>query len=167
MGSSTPISSAPPRGSGRSKGSAAQPHLARLPCGKGAGRRKAVSPRQGTKDSARCAAELICGGAAPLFCRKAALTYFCGQRPRFFLPQGEASSAPPFSFPPGKENGPPGGPREKRPGDLRPSATEEGWMCPLDPALLGGGAPRKPGQPLSIPLWVRCQGVRGRPRPSF
>ena len=74
---------------------------------------------------------------------------------------------PPFSFPPGKENGPPGGPREKRQGDLRPSATEEGWMCPLDPALLGGGAPRKPGQPLSIPLWVRCQGVRGRPRPSF
>ena len=105
MGSSTPLSSVPPRGSGRSKGSAAQPHLARLPCGKGAGRRKAVSPRQGTKDSARCAAELICGGAAPLFCRKAALTYFCSQRPRFFLPQGEASSAPHSLFPREKRTG--------------------------------------------------------------
>ena len=48
---------------------------------------------------------LIRGGAAPLFCRRAALTNLCGQRPHLFLPQGEALSAPHSLFPREKRTG--------------------------------------------------------------
>ena len=75
------------------------------------------------------------------------------------------------------------------------SAPPEGWMRPLDPhrgisaEMQCGTAPRAardltgepcspvnpffldegfwPGQTPGNPLWVRCQGVRGRPRPPF
>ena len=122
------------------------------------------------------------GGRDPR--RRRGLTYLCGQRPRFFLPQGEALSAPhsllfptahsaagaPFYFidsgrptqglpasdaalaarprwavaasPPKRERAA-WRSKRKAPGGLRPSATEEGRTCPLDPGKLGEGASRK------------------------
>ena len=113
----------------------------------------------------------------PLFCRKAAQTFLCAQRARFFFPKRGASQ-PPILFsaaqPPRRfcaaptsvgvdagspcvgrpesipSKGVPAAPRavgnkreraagavqeRKRQGDLRPSATEEGWMHPLDPRI--------------------------------
>ena len=61
------------------------------------------------------------------------LTHPCGQGPHFFLPQGEASSAPHSLFAAKRERAAGAVQERKRQGDLRPSATEEGWMHPLDP----------------------------------
>ena len=74
--------------------------------------------------------------------RRRSLTYLCGQRPHFFLPQGEALSAPHSLFR-GKRERAAWRSKRKAPGGLRPSATEEGRTCPLDPGKLGEGASRK------------------------
>ncbi len=60
-----------------------------------------------------------------------------------------------------KENGPPGGPREKRQGDLRLNATEEGWMCPLDPHLAGWGRSPRARSTTQLPTLGTLPGGAG------
>ena len=89
------------------------------------------------------------GGGSPSPCEGTKAPH--AARPNFSLrPEGALLSSPrgsvfgpPFSFPPGKENGPPGGPREKRQGELRMSARWKKRMAPWTPTGPGERAPVK------------------------
>ena len=95
------------------------------------------------------------------------LTYLCGQRPRPYSSQGEEPPAPHSLFA-RKENGPLERSKRERARGNRGCVPQRKADCaPWTPNQLGEGAPHEPGQPPGSPLWVRCQGVRGRPRPSF